>query len=80
MALATIMALAASQVQSVTICVQFVIPARADEVHMLKDFGKDVAVLTKGEVKIEALPASAVVGVKETLDAVDRSLVECGFA
>ena len=56
------------------------IPARADEVHMLKDVGKDVAALTKGEVKIEALPASAVVGVKETLDAVDRGLVECGFA
>lgn len=56
------------------------IPARADEVHMLKEFGKDVAALTKGEVKIEVLPAGAVVGAKETLDAVDKGLVECGFA
>ncbi len=80
MALATMLAPAASQAQSVTIRVQSVIPAKADEVHMLKEFGKDVAALTKGEVKIEVLPAGAVVGVKETLDAVDKGLVEGGFA
>ncbi len=36
--------------------------------------------LTDGEVIIEVLPAGAVVGVKETLDAVDKGLVEGGFA
>ncbi len=63
-----------------TIRVQSVIPATADEVVMLNDFGADVAALTNGEVIIEVLPAGAVVGVKETLDAVDAGLIEGGFA
>ncbi len=60
--------------------VQSVISAKADEVVMLKAFGDDVTALTGGEVKFEVLPAGAVVGVKETLDAVDKGLVEGGFA
>ena len=36
--------------------------------------------LTDGEVNIEILPAGAVVGVQETLDAVDAGLIEGGFA
>ena len=47
---------------------------------MLKDFMADVTALTGGEVTFEVLPAGAVVGVKETLDAVDAGLVEGGFA
>ncbi len=64
----------------VKIRVQSVIPAKADEVVMLEDFAADVAALTNGEVKIEVLPAGAVVGVAETLDAVDKGLIEGGFA
>ena len=60
--------------------VQSVIPAKADEVHMLQEFANDVAALTNGELKFEILPAGAVVGVKETLDAVDSGLIEGGFA
>jgi TRAP-type mannitol/chloroaromatic compound transport system substrate-binding protein len=60
--------------------VQSVISAKADEVVMLKAFGQDVTDLTGGEIKFEVLPAGAVVGVKETLDAVDKGLVEGGFA
>ena len=60
--------------------VQSVIPATADEIVMLKDFGEDVRALTNGEVVIEVLPAGAVVGVQETLDAVDAGLIEGGFA
>lgn len=60
--------------------VQSVIPAQADEVTMLNDFAADVAALTDGSVKIEVLPAGAVVGVRETLDAVDSGLIEGGFA
>ncbi len=70
--------LAASAVT--TIRVQSVIPSSADEVIMLEDFAKDVLELTEGEVAIEVLPAGAVVGVKETLDAVDKGLIEGGFA
>jgi len=64
----------------VTIRVQSVIPTKADEVHMLQDFANDVSALTNGDVTIEVLPAGAVVGVKETLDAVDKGLIEGGFA
>ncbi|SDW31213.1 TRAP transporter substrate-binding protein [Litoreibacter albidus] len=60
--------------------VQSVIPSSADEIVMLADFAKDVLELTEGEVKIEILPAGAVVGVQETLDAVDAGLIEGGFA
>ncbi len=60
--------------------VQSVIPATADEIVMLKDFAEDVKALTDGEVVIEVLPAGAVVGVQETLDAVDSGLLEGGFA
>jgi len=60
----------------VTIRVQSVISAKADEVTMLKNFAADVKALTAGdEVTIEVLPAGAVVGVKETLDAVDKGLL-----
>ncbi|MGI9408891.1 MAG: C4-dicarboxylate ABC transporter substrate-binding protein, partial [Hyphomicrobiaceae bacterium] len=79
-ALAALLSPGAAEAKSVTIRIQSVIPAKADEVHMLKEFGKDVSDLTNGEVKIEVLPAGAVVGVKETLDAVDKGLVEGGFA
>lgn len=47
---------------------------------MLNDFANDVKALTNGSVEIEVLPAGAVVGVKETLDAVDSGLIEGGFA
>ncbi|WP_069300940.1 TRAP transporter substrate-binding protein [Neptunicoccus sediminis] len=60
--------------------VQTVISAKADEVVMLKDFGDDVSALTNGEVRFEILPAGSVVGVAETLDAVDAGLIDGGFA
>ena len=60
--------------------VQSVIPSSADEIVMLQDFADDVAALTDNEVIIEILPAGSVVGVQETLDAVDAGLIEGGFA
>ena len=82
---ATIASIAALSVAALAsaetvIRVQSVIPARADEVVMLKEFAADVAALTNGELQIEVLPAGAVVGVRETLDAVDSGLIEGGFA
>ena len=69
-----------TQAAEVKIRVQSVISAKADEVFMLKEFAKDVSDLTNGEVQFEILPAGAVVGVRETLDAVDKGLIEAGFA
>jgi TRAP-type mannitol/chloroaromatic compound transport system substrate-binding protein len=66
--------------KKVKIRIQCVIPYKADEVTMLRDYAKNVSDLTNGEVQIEALPAGAVVGVQETLDAVDKGLIEGGFA
>jgi TRAP-type mannitol/chloroaromatic compound transport system substrate-binding protein len=67
--------------KEVTIRVQSVINAAADEVVMLQNFAADVLALTADDpVKIEVLPAGAVVGVREVLDAVDKGLVEGGFA
>lgn len=63
-----------------TIRVQSVIPNTADEVVMLQDFANDVKELTDGEVEFEILPAGAVVGVQEILDAVDAGLIDGGFA
>ena len=60
--------------------VQSVLADSADEVHMLKEFGKDVADLTGGSLVIEVLPAGAVVGPRDIMDAVDAGLVEGGFA
>ena len=77
---ATAMIVASTAVAEVRIRVQSVIPSQADEVYMLNEFAQDVSDLTNGEVVIEVLPAGAVVGVKETLDAVDAGLVEGGFA
>ena len=60
--------------------IQSVLPETADEVFMLKEFGNDVAELTGGSLTIEVLPAGAVVGPREIMDAVDAGLVEGGFA
>ncbi len=66
--------------KKVKIRIQSVIPTSADEVVMLKQFAADVSDLTGGTVSMEVLPAGAVVPVAETLDAVDKGLVEGGFA
>jgi len=63
-----------------TLKCQTVISAKADEVVMLKDFTDTVTELTQGSLKFEIMPTGSVVGVKETLDAVDKGLIDCGFA
>ena len=60
--------------------VQSVLSDTADEVFMLKEFAKDVSDLTGGSLTIEVLPAGAVVGPRDIMDAVDAGLVEAGFA
>ena len=69
-----------AQAKEVHIKVQAVIGTQTTEVKMLRDFMDDVTALTGGEVTFEVLLAGAVVGVKETLDAVDAGLVDGGFA
>lgn len=71
---------AVAQDKTVKIRIQSVIPTSADEVTMLKEFAADVAALTNNTVQMEVLPAGAVVAVNDTLDAVDKGLIEAGFA
>jgi len=70
----------AAQAKDTHIRVQAVIGMQTTEVEMLQEFMNDVTMLTNGEVTFEVLPAGAVVGVRETLDAVDAGLIEGGFA
>ena len=76
----TMLAPLAVAANEVHIRVQAVLNTQGTEVRMLRDFMDDVTALTGGEVTFEVLPAGAVVGVRETLDAVDAGLVEGGFA
>ena len=64
----------------VVIKVQSVLPTKADEIVMVKDFAANVAALTNGEVKIEVLPDGAVVSGRDILNAVHTGLVDAGFA
>ena len=67
-------------VEAKVLRIQSVLPATADEVFMLNDFAADVTALTDGSLEFEILPAGSVVGVDETLDAVDKGLIDGGFA
>ncbi len=78
---ATSLALLASAAMSETVIrIQSVLGNSTDEVRMVEAFAKDVLELTGGSVKIEILPAGAVVGPRDIMDAVDAGLVEAGFA
>ena len=59
---------------------QSVLNTKADEVENLKKFCKRVNELTGGTITIRIFPARAIVGVKETLYAVDKGIIDCGFA
>ena len=64
----------------VKIKIQSVLPTQADEIVMVKDFAANVALLTNNEVQIEVLPDGAIVSGRDILDAVDKGLVDGGFA
>ncbi len=64
----------------ITIKVQSVLPTKADEIVMVKDFAANVAALTNNEVQIEVLPDGAIVSGRDILDAVDKGLIDGGFA
>ena len=78
--LAVFIGISVTSANAKTLKCQTVLNTKADEVKMLKDFTDTVTELTDGSLKFEILPAGAVVGVKETLDAVDKGLIDCGFA
>jgi TRAP-type mannitol/chloroaromatic compound transport system substrate-binding protein len=72
--------IASAATAETVIRIQSVLGNSSDEVRMVESFAADVADLTGGSVKIEVLPAGAVVGPRDIIDAVDAGLVEGGFA
>ena len=80
-ALCSLSLLVMASVQAkVVIKVQSVLPTKADEIVMVKDFAQNVFDLTNGEVVIEVLPDGAVVSGRDILPAVDKGLIDGGFA
>ena len=84
-AIATLAAVApasawAQQQQSFKMRLQTAVPAAADEFKKLQKFSPRVDAMSGGRLKVEVLPDGAVVGAFEILDAVDKGLVESGFA
>src|SRR5688500_5356768 len=69
-----------SQGKPAKIRIQSVIPTSADEVTLLKEVAQDVEELAHKTGPLEVLPAGALVGMNATLDAVDKGLIEAGFA
>lgn len=63
-----------------TIKIQSVLSDKSDEIVMLKDYASNVSDLTEGEVIIEVLPGNSVVGNADIIDAVDKGLLDGGFA
>ena len=72
--------IASAATAETVIRIQSVLGNSTDEVRMVESFAADVADLTGGSVKIEVLPAGAVVGPRDIIGAVDAGLVEGGFA
>ena len=77
---ATAMLATSTAVAEVKIRVQTAVTAKADEAVILNEFAEDVSALTNGTLEIELLPAGAVVGIPDIIDAVDSGLVDGGFA
>lgn len=66
--------------KSTRLRMQMAVPGAADEFKMMQKFVQRVDAMSGGRLKIELLPDGAVVGAFEVLDAVDKGLVEAGFA
>ena len=77
---ATAIIASSAALAEVKLRIQAAVPTKADEAVMLGEFAKDVSDLTNGELTLEILPAGAVVGVPDIIDAVDSGLVDGGFA
>ncbi len=59
---------------------QTAVPSASIYFELLKKFGERVDKMSNGRIKIEVLPDGAVVPAFEILDAVDKNVVEAGYA
>jgi len=70
----------AQQPQTYKMRIQAAVPAASIYFELLKKFGDRIDRMTAGRLKIEVLPDGAVVPAFEILDAVDKGVVEGGYA
>jgi TRAP-type mannitol/chloroaromatic compound transport system substrate-binding protein len=80
LALLTVLLPGLAQAQAQRMRLQSAIPSSGEDFKMLVRFAQRVEAMSNGRLKIEVLPDGAVVGATEILDAVDKNLVEAGFA
>lgn len=66
--------------QTYRLRIQTAVPSSSMYFELLKNFGTRVEKMTGGRVKTEVLPDGAVVQAFEILDAVDKGIVEGGYA
>ena len=80
-ALAMVAAGTLAHAQQVTkMKIQTAVPTASIYFELMKRFGDRVDKMSNGRVKMEILPDGAVVGAFEILDAVDKGVVDGGFA
>jgi TRAP-type mannitol/chloroaromatic compound transport system substrate-binding protein len=66
--------------ENYTLKIQTAVPSASIYFQLIERFAGRVDAMSAGRLKIEVLPAGAVVGVFEILDAVDKGIVNGGFA
>jgi TRAP-type mannitol/chloroaromatic compound transport system substrate-binding protein len=80
LALGLVLLAAPALAQSQRIRMQTAVPSASIYFELLKKYGERVDRMSNGRVKIEVLPDGAVVPAFEILDAVDKGVVEAGYA
>ena len=66
--------------ENYTLKIQTAVPSASIYFKLIERFAGRIDAMSAGRLKIEVLPAGAVVGVFEILDAVDKGIVNGGFA
>ncbi|MBL8704824.1 MAG: TRAP transporter substrate-binding protein [Rhodospirillales bacterium] len=80
LALMALPAIGPAEAQQTKIRMQTAVPSASIYFELLKKYGERVDKMSNGRVKIEVLPDGAVVPAFEILDAVDKGVVEAGYA
>jgi len=71
---------AIAQTAPIRMKLQTAVPTASIYFELMKNFGDRVDKMSNGRIKIEVLPDGAVVGAFGILDAVDKGVVDAGFA
>lgn len=69
-----------AQAPTVRIRIQSSVPAAATQFEGLQRFAERVQKMSAGRLRVDVLPLGAVVGLTEILEAVDKGVVEAGYA